>query len=143
MAGTMKIVILVLTVLFFTGCAQRDPVRGDSTANFTGTFKYAIASPGGFVSKYTWVVTPHSPNMLNFDMTKVIVRGDGSEIVSRDQATEVEITDERRLTFSYTTAHGQLVQVTALAAPKKLIVNGVALQGEDLTNVPWYEFEKQ
>ncbi|SDD99537.1 hypothetical protein SAMN04487996_10365 [Dyadobacter soli] len=139
----MKNVILILAVLFFTGCAQRDPVRGDATANFTGTFKYAIASPTGFVSKYTWVVTRHAPNVLDFDMTKVIVRADGSEIVSRDKATEVEITDEKRLQFSYNTTSGRLIMVTALAAPKKLHVNGAALQGEDFTNVPWYGFEKQ
>lgn len=140
--AAMKNVILILTVLFFTGCVQRDPVRGDAAGNFTGTFKYAIASPNGFVSKYTWVITRRSANLLDFDMTKVIVKADGSEIISRDKATEVEITDEKRLHFSYTTATGRLVQVTALAAPKKLTVTSKALQGEDFTNVPWYEFDK-
>lgn len=139
----MKNVFLISTVLLFAGCSNSDPVRGDATANFTGTYKYVIASPNGFVSKYNWVVTRHSPNMLDFDMTKVIVRANGSEIVSRDKAVEVEITDEKRLQFSYTASGGRLVQVTALAAPKKLTVNSMALQGEDFTNVPWYEFEKQ
>jgi len=139
----MKNVVLVLVVLFFTGCAQRDPVHGDASGNFTGTYKYAIASPNGFVSKYTWVVTRHSANMLNFDMTKVIVTAGGSELTSRDTVTEIEIADEKRLQFSYTKTNGGFVHVSILAAPKKLTVNSTALQGEDATNVPWYEFDKQ
>ncbi|MGG7661468.1 hypothetical protein [Dyadobacter sp. BHUBP1] len=139
----MKNVILVLTVLFFTRCSQHDPVRGDATGNFTGTYKYAIASPLGFVSKYTWVVTRRSANVLDFDMQKVVVRGDGSEISSRDTATEIEVKDEKRLHFSYTDKNRRLIQVTLLAAPKKLTMTSSALQGDDATHVAWYEFDKQ
>ncbi|HWV30512.1 MAG TPA: hypothetical protein VN038_12685 [Dyadobacter sp.] len=139
----MKNVILILTVLFFTGCSQRDPVRGDASENYTGTYKFAIASPNGFVAKYTWVITRRSVNLLDFDMQKVVVRGDGSEISSRDTATEVEVKDEKRLHFSYTDKNRRLVQVTLLAAPKKLTMTSSALQGDDATLVAWYEFDKQ
>jgi hypothetical protein len=139
----MKNVLLILTVLLFTGCSRHDPVRGDAAGNITGTYKYAIASPNGLVSKYTWVVTRRSANVLDFDMTKVIVRGNGSETTSRDIAPEVEITDEKRLRFSYTSTNGRLVQVSLLAGSKKLTINSFALQGEDATNVPWYKFDKQ
>lgn len=139
----MKNVILVLTVLFFTRCSQHDPVRGDATGNFTGTYKYAIASPLGFVSKYTWVVTRRSANVLDFDMTKVIVYGDGSTVTSRDNAAEIEIRDEKRLQFSYISGAGRNVEVSLLAGPKKLTINSYALQGEDATLLAWYEFDKQ
>nr|WP_295920964.1 hypothetical protein [uncultured Dyadobacter sp.] len=139
----MKNVFLALTVLFFAGCSHSDPVSGDAAGNFTGTYKYAIASPLGFVSKYTWVVTRRSANLLDFDMTKVIVRGNGSETTSRNHAAEIDITDEKRLQFSYTDTNGRYVTVSLLAGSKKLNVNSFALQGEDATNVAWYQFDKQ
>ena len=139
----MKNVILILIVLFVTGCSQHDPVRGDASENYTGTYKFAIASPNGFLAKYTWVITRRSVNLLDFDMQKVVVRGDGSEISSRDTATEVEVKDEKRLHFSYTDKNRRLVQVTLLAAPKKLTMTSSALQADDATLVGWYEFDKQ
>lgn len=139
----MKNVILVLAVLFFTGCVQRDPVRSDASENYTGTYKFTIASPNGFVSKYTWVITRRSVNLLDFDMQKVVVRSDSSEILSRDAATEIEVKDEKRLHFTYTDKNHRLVEVTLLAAPKKLTMTSTALQGDDATHLAWYEFDRQ
>jgi hypothetical protein len=139
----MKNVVLILIVLFFSGCSQRDPVRGDAAENFTGTYKYSIASPKGFISNYTWVVTRRSANVLDFDMTKVIVMGNGTETTSRDTAAEIEITDEKRLQFSFTRTNGRFAHVSLLTGPAKLTINSTLLQGEDETNVPWYEFKKQ
>ncbi len=139
----MKNVVLILIVLFAAGCSNSDPVRGDAAGNFTGTYKYAIASPLGFVSKYTWVVTQRSVNVLDFDMTKEVVQGNGARTVTRENAAEVEVIDEKRLRFSYTTTSGHVIGVSMLAGSRKLSVNSYALQGEDATNVPWYVFEKQ
>ena len=139
----MKNVLLILVVLFLTGCSNRDPVRADASENYTGTYKFAIASPNGFVSKYTWVITRRSVNLLDFDMQKIVVRGDGSEISSRDTATEVEVKDEKRLHFSYIDTNRRLVEVTLLAAPKKLTMTSTTLQGDDATHVAWYAFDKQ
>ncbi|MCF0070512.1 hypothetical protein LZD49_08510 [Dyadobacter sp. CY261] len=139
----MKNVILILIVMFFVGCSKSDPVNGDASGNFIGNYEYAIASPLGFVSKYSWIVERRSANVIDLDMTKVIVRSDGSQTKSRDLVTEVEITDAKKLDFSYINMNGRFVQVSVLAAPEKLTVSSVALQGDDATHLKWYEFDKR